>query len=157
MPCESQPPMRLRPYRSQDLTTLHEIDRACFAPGIAYTRGELAGFIGHRSSQTWIAEDEESETITGFLIATREPRKILHIVTIDVVEAWRRKRVGALLMDAAENWAWDNKLRLVGLETAENNLGAQRFYEARGYAKVDRLEGYYPGGLAAWVMVKDLS
>lgn len=149
--------MRLRAYRARDLATLYEIDRACFSPAIAYSRGELAGFIGHRLSQTWVAEDEESEKITGFLIATREPNKILHIVTIDVVEASRRSGVGSMLMDAAEEWAWANKLQLVGLETAENNVGAQRFYEARGYTKVDKLDGYYPNGVAAWVMVKDLS
>ena len=149
--------MRLRAYRAKDLPTLYEIDHACFPPGIAYSRTELAGFIGHHLSQTWIAEEEESEMITGFLIATREPRKILHIVTIDVVEASRRSGVGSLLMDAAEAWAWANKLRRIGLETAENNLGAQRFYEARGYAKIDKLDGYYPNGVAAWVMVKDLS
>jgi ribosomal protein S18 acetylase RimI-like enzyme len=148
--------MRLRAYRAKDLPTLYEIDHACFPPGIAYSRTELTGFIGHHLSQTWIAE-EESEKITGFLIATREPREILHIVTIDVVEVSRRSGVGSLLMDAAEAWAWANKLRVIGLETAENNLGAQRFYEARGYAKIDKLDGYYPNGVAAWVMVKDLS
>ncbi len=95
--------MRLRPFRPDDLQTLYEIDQACFAPGISYTREELTAFIGHRHSQTWVAE--EAGEITGFLIAQREPRKILHIVTIDVLEAWRRRGVGSLLMEAAEQWA----------------------------------------------------
>ena len=99
---------------------------------------------------------EEAGEVVGFLIAKREPRKILHIVTIDVVEAWRRRGVGSVLMDAAEQWARDHELCLIGLETAQDNLGAQRFYAARGYRKVDKVEHYYADGTAAWIMVKEL-
>jgi ribosomal protein S18 acetylase RimI-like enzyme len=147
--------MRLRSFRSADLGKLHEIDLACFAPGISYAREELERFISHPNSQTWVAE--EAREIVGFLIANREPRKIMHIVTIDVVAAWRRRGIGELLMDAAEQWAKDHGLGLIRLETAQDNLGAQRFYEGRGYQKVDKVEGYYADGTAAWVMVKELS
>jgi ribosomal-protein-alanine N-acetyltransferase len=146
--------VRLRTFRSQDLPKLYEIDRACFAPGISYSQGELARFTGHRLSQTWVAE--QGGEIVGFLIAKREPRKVLHIVTIDVVESWRRRGVGSVLIDAAEQWARDSKLDLIGLETAEDNLAAQRFYSKRGYRKVDKVARYYAGGGAAWIMVKDL-
>lgn len=147
--------MRLRPFRPDDLPTLYEIDQACFVPGISYSLKELAAFIGHRRSQTWIAE--EGDEVTGFLIAHREPRRILHIVTIDVLEAWRRRRVGSLLMDVAEQWARDQGLRMVGLETAQDNLAAQKFYSARGYRKVDEIEHYYADGTTAWVMAKELA
>ena len=146
--------MHLRPFRPDDLQTLYEIDQACFVPGVSYSRKELAAFIGHRHSQTWVAE--EAGKITGFLIANREPRKILHIVTIDVLKAWRRRGVGSLLMEAAEQWAGDHGLRVIGLETAQDNFAAQRFYEARGYRKVDEIERYYADGTAAWVMMKEL-
>src|SRR5271169_1711555 len=101
--------MRLRSFRPDDLQTLFEIDQACFPPDISYTHEELTGFISHRHSQTWVAE--EASEIAGFLIAHREPRKILHIVTIDVLKAWRRRGVGSLLMDAAEQWASAHGLR----------------------------------------------
>jgi ribosomal-protein-alanine N-acetyltransferase len=146
--------MHLRSFRPDDLQTLYDIDQACFVPGISYTREELTAFIGHRHSQTWVAE--EAGEITGFLIAHREPRKILHIVTIDVLEAWRRRGVGSLLMEAAEQWAGDHGLGMIGLETAQDNRAAQRFYEARGYRKVGEIEHYYADGTAAWVMAKEL-
>jgi ribosomal-protein-alanine N-acetyltransferase len=146
--------MRLRPFRSDDLQTLYAIDQSCFVPGISYTQNELTAFIGHRRSQTWVAE--EAGEIAGFLIAHREPRQILHIITIDVLLAWRRRKVGSLLMDAAEHWAGDHALRTIGLETAEDNPGAQKFYQARGYRKVDEIEKYYHDGTTAWVMVKEL-
>jgi ribosomal-protein-alanine N-acetyltransferase len=144
--------MHLRGFRSDDLETLYKIDQACFAPGISYPREELSGFISQRGSRTWVAE-ESGETI-GFLIAERQAQKVAHIVTIDVVDRWRRRRVGSLLMDAAEHWASEQKLLFVYLETAENNTAAQGFYEARGYRKVDRVENYYSDGTSAWVMLK---
>jgi len=109
-------------------------------------------FITHRTSKTWVAQ--EGDAIIGFLVANREPGQVGHIVTIDVVEQWRRRGVGRALMDAAEDWAERQSLKLVYLETAEDNLAAQAFYEARGYAKVEKLERYYANGTAAWLMVK---
>jgi ribosomal-protein-alanine N-acetyltransferase len=144
--------MHLRAFRSADLETLYQIDQACFPPGISYPREELSGFINGRRSKTWVAE-ENGETV-GFLIAERQAEKVAHIVTIDVVESWRRQRVGSLLMDAAEDWARQQELLFVYLEVAENNNAAQGFYEARGYRKVDRVESYYSDGTSAWVMLK---
>jgi ribosomal-protein-alanine N-acetyltransferase len=144
--------MHLRAFRSDDLETLCKMDQACFAPGISYPREELSGFISQRRSKTWVAE-ENGETI-GFLIAERLAEKVAHIVTIDVVERWRRRRVGSLLMDAVEHWAREQKLLFVYLETAQNNTAAQDFYEARGYKKVDHVENYYSDGTSAWVMLK---
>lgn len=144
--------MHLRGFRPDDLETLYKIDQACFAPGISYPREELRGFISQRRSRTWVAE--ESGEIVGFLIAERQAQKVAHIVTIDVVERWRRQRVGSLLMDAAEHWAAEQKLLLVYLEAAENNEPAQSFYRARGYRKVDHVENYYSDGTSAWVMLK---
>jgi ribosomal-protein-alanine N-acetyltransferase len=146
--------MHLRAFRRSDLDTLYELDQACFPPGISYGKSELAGFIAARGSRTWIAE--EGGQIVGFLIADRAGSRVAHIVTIDVRAEYRRRGAGRILMDAAEDWARKQKLELIYLETAEDNLVAQRFYQARGYAKVERVEGYYANGQAAWVMAKSL-
>jgi len=147
--------MQLRPFRPSDLPTLYEIDQACFAPGISYSKRELEGFIRHRESMTWVAE-EGKETV-GFLIAHRHPTMLLgRIITLDVVEAWRRRGVGSALMDAAEGWARRRGFISLSLETAENNLNAQAFYERRGYVKYDKLDHYYADGTAAFRMIKRL-
>ena len=39
-------------------------------------------------------------------------------------------------MEAAEQWAHNHGLSMIGLETAQDNLAAQKFYLARGYRKV---------------------
>jgi [ribosomal protein S18]-alanine N-acetyltransferase len=146
--------MIIRPFQASDLPTLSEIDRRCFSPGIAYSKEELESFISHRSSSTWVAEADGE--IAGFLVASRQPPRVGHIITIDVDDAWRRRGVGSSLMDAAEAWALKARLGLMYLETAEDNLAAQEFYEARGYRKVDKVDRYYSNSLAAWVMVKRL-
>jgi len=147
-------PMRLRDFQPSDLSRLSEIDQACFPPGIAYSREELAGFIAHRSSRTWVAE--EDGRIVGFVVAGRQPVRVGHIITIDILEDFRRRGIGKELMSIAESWARKARLELMYLETAEDNLAAQKFYEARGYRKVEKVEQYYSNGQAAWVMVKRL-
>lgn len=145
--------MQLRPFQPSDLQRLYEIDQSCFAPGISYSKRELEGFIRHRNSKTWVAE--EGKEIVGFLVANWHPTLLLgHIITIDVVEAWRRRGVGTALMNTAEEWARKGRFISISLETAEDNLPAQAFYERRGYAKFERLENYYADGTAAWTMVK---
>jgi len=146
--------MQLRPFQPADLQVLYEIDQACFPPGVSYTRAELARFIGRRTAKTWVAQ--EGETIIGFLVGNREGGQVWHIVTIDVRQRWRRRGVGKALMDAAEDWAAAQGIKMVCLETAEDNLGAQAFYARRGYVKRARLERYYEDGTAAWVMAKRL-
>ena len=112
-------------------------------------------FITERRSRTWVAE--AGEDIIGFLIASLEAEDTAHFVTIDVVASSRRKGVGRALMEAAEGWAKEKRVKILYLETAEDNLIAQRFYQARGYLQVERIDGYYSNGGAAWVMAKRLN
>jgi [ribosomal protein S18]-alanine N-acetyltransferase len=146
--------MRLRSYRDSDLDTLYRIDQACFPPGVSYSRQELEDFVHHRRSATWVAESQAE--LVGFLVANRELPHAGHIITIDVVEAWRRRGVGRALMDVAEAWAEQQNLLVIFLETAVDNTAAQRFYESRGYERFRRIEQYYGNGAAAWLMVKRL-
>ena len=147
--------MRIRTYRPPDLSTLYKIDQACFPPGVSYSKAEIARFIAARGSHAWVAEID-NET-TGFLIAGRESQEAVRIVTIDVVAVWRRKGIGRALMDAAEAWAAELGASVLYLETAEDNMAAQRFYQTRGYVKVETVEDYYADGAAAWVMAKRMN
>lgn len=146
--------MIVRPSQILDFETLYQIDQACFPPGVSYSREELAKFIRHRNSQSWVAE--AGEEIVGFVVAERQPRNLGHIITLDVVERQRRSGVGTALMSVAEDWAKRQDLRWVYLETAEDNRPAQRFYAARGYVQVDEIENYYSNARSAWVMAKRL-
>jgi len=152
----------LRDFRRQDLETLWRIDQACFAPGIAYSRRELAGFIRLWRSFTLVAETMAngaqaagSPEIAGFLIA--EARTTTgHIITIDVLPAARRAGLGSQLLEAAENRLLTAGCHMVYLETAADNLAAQAFYQRQGYAHLKTVPGYYSNGMDALILAKDL-
>lgn len=144
--------MEILPFKTADLETLYKIDQECFPPGISYSREELTRFIRHRLAKTWVAHSENE--IVGFLVLGREPQKVGHIVTIDVVEGRRGTGVGKALMKTAEDWAQFQGLGILYLETADDNRVAQKFYIAHGYNKVEEIPNYYPNHSTAWVMVK---
>ena len=108
-----------------------------------------------RNAKTWVAERGKT-SLAGFVIACRDGRAQGHIITVDVAPDWRRRGLGSMLMDAAENWIGEQGGEVVYLETAEDNLPAQAFYLKRGYAKLRRIEDYYANGAAAWLMAKTL-
>lgn len=146
--------VRLRRFQDSDLEALHRIDQSCFSAGVAYSLAELENFIRCPSVNTWVAE--AGENIVGFVVANREQRDTGHIITLDVVEVWRRAGVGTALMNAAEDWVRQQGARFIYLETADDNTAAQNFYRRRGYQKLRGLENYYGKGATAWLMAKRL-
>ena len=144
--------MEILPFEGSEFETLYKIDQECFPPGISYSRDELARFIRHRLSKTWVAYSDKE--IVGFLVLGREPNKVGHIVTIDVIKGMRGKGVGRYLMKTAEEWAQSHGLGIIYLETADDNRLAQKFYTSHGFKKVEEIANYYPNHLTAWVMAK---
>lgn len=159
----------LRDFRREDFDSLWRIDQACFAPGIAYSRLELAAYIRLRGSLTMVAEplpsgDETNAktdvvatpTILGFIVAQARRRGIGHILTIDVPPASRRFGVGSRLLNTAED-----RLRVAGchsivLETAVDNSSALAFYKRHGYSVAKTIPRYYSNGVDAFVLEKEL-
>jgi ribosomal-protein-alanine N-acetyltransferase len=145
----------IRGYLASDFDRLLEIDQACFAPAIAYSREELAQFIEHPDSRTWVAEG--GGKVVGFGVAAKVPPERLHLVTLDVVAGWRRSGIGRALMKAAEDFALEQRLQVISLEAAEDNLQALSFYQKLGFRKRRLIPAYYADGTAAWLMEKSLA
>ena len=82
----------LREFRGEDFDSLWRIDQECFAPGIAYSKLELAAYIRLRGAFTMVAEAlaaghkvaESIPAILGFIVAHARRRGVGHILTIDV-------------------------------------------------------------------------
>ena len=162
----------LRDFHKTDFETLWRIDQSCFAPGISYSRPELSAYITMRGAFTVVAESSaeaegnarvakaefhpSARGILGFVVASLNTRGAGHVITIDVIPEARRSGVGSALLTAAEN-----RLRLAGstrvrLETAVNNASALAFYKRHGYSVSKTIPRYYPDGLDAFVMQKNL-
>jgi ribosomal protein S18 acetylase RimI-like enzyme len=142
----------IRDYKNPDFKRLYEIDHAAFPKGIAYSHLELQFYIRSRKSRTLIAEADDE--IVGFVIGTSEPRRLGHIITIDVIPHRQRQRIGSRLLDEIERWLWDQGTEAIYLETPVDDSGAQAFYEKHGYFVLDRIEDYYNNSLDALVMMK---
>jgi [ribosomal protein S18]-alanine N-acetyltransferase len=148
-----QSSLLIRDARPGDFERLHAIDRAAFPPELAYSRRELALWIGSRGCRTWVAE--AAGEVVGFVVACLERRGLAHLATLDVVPEQQRRGVGGRLLATAEAWLWEAGARRIALETAAGEAGARAFYERHGYRAVRRLPRYYRRGLDAWLMVKE--
>lgn len=159
----SLPALRLRTAHEADFETLYAIDQVCYSPAIAYSREELRWYLGLRGADCIVAEMKANNhgslshpRIAGFIVSVS--RNVHgHIVTIDVLETYRRGGVGSALLGCAERKMAQRGIKEVWLETATNNEPAIAFWKKRGYRSHGRLPGYYPDGLDAFAMSKTLA
>ena len=172
--------LSLRDIRSEDFETLWRIDQQCFAPGISYSRVELAEYLRRPGAFGLVAESSNgkprggpvpsnkfvigeircrataSQSIVGFIVAEAGSRKAGHIITIDVLPQARQAGVGSQLLQSAEK-----RLRAAGcdsviLETAIDNRTALAFYTTHQYNALRTIPGYYSDGVDALVLKKNL-
>ena len=116
--------------------------------------GQLAGVTLHvsaRRAKFKLGQNRPMETPRRIIT---EPRKLGHIITIDVVPHRQRQHVGSRLLEEIESWLWAKGAEAIYLETAVDDSGARGFYERHGYFIYERLEGYYNGTLDAFLMMK---
>ena len=146
------------------------IDQKCFAPGIAYSRRELAAYVRRRGSFTVVAEryvrggmptgpnQPESDDFAGILgfIVAEVGRGAGHIISIDVLPESRRLGIGSRLLNTAEERLRTAPCHSVVLETAVDNASALAFYKWHHYSVVKIVPRYYSGGVDAFLMAKSL-
>jgi ribosomal-protein-alanine N-acetyltransferase len=146
-------PAQLRAYRPPDFETLYRIDQICFPKGISYGRFELKVYL--RSEHTHCVIAETSGEIAGFIL-TELIVDEAHIITLDVLEDYRRQGIGSLLLSAAEEKMTSRGGKRIVLETATTNKAAIALWKKHGYRQFGTIEGYYGWGLDAFRMGKDL-
>ncbi len=143
----------LRPYSPDDLGDLYGIDQACYEPGIAYSRTELRWYLAQRGAVCLVAEADQR--IIGFILGELSSSRA-HIITIDVLQEWRRRGVATALLAEIERSLAAAGARTVELETATANEAGVAFWQKHGYRTVGLRKGYYLGRLDAYSMRKSL-
>jgi [ribosomal protein S18]-alanine N-acetyltransferase len=144
--------MEIREYKDEDFGRLYEIDHEAFTEQIAYSHIELQYYLNSRKCRTLVAEDDAG--IVGFVIGCSDPKKLGHIISIDVTPHRQRQHIGSRLLAEIEAWLWQKGAEAIYLETPVDDAGAQGFYDKHGYFVIERIEGYYHDTLDALVMMK---
>jgi ribosomal-protein-alanine N-acetyltransferase len=98
---------------------------------------------------------EVSSKIAGFILTELAPDEG-HIITLDVLEGYRRQGIGSLLLAAAEKEAASRGGKRMVLETATTNKAAIALWKKHGYRQLVTIEGYYGWGRDAFRIGKDL-
>jgi ribosomal-protein-alanine N-acetyltransferase len=143
--------IKLRPYLPSDFETLYRIDQSCFPKGIAYKRSAMKSYLRMEGAHCLVAET--SGKIAGFIL-TEHSADAGHIITLDVLEEYRRRKVGSLLLGAAEKEAGARGVQRIYLETATTNKAAIALWKKHGYREFATIRSYYGRGLDAFRMLK---
>jgi [ribosomal protein S18]-alanine N-acetyltransferase len=156
----------LREARPEDFDQLWRIDQECFIPGIAYSRAELRWYMRRSRAFTLVAKHVAKDAakdaakdinhIAAFIVAESDRSGAGHILTLDVLPASRRAKVGSRLLDAAEKRLIKEGCHAVLLETSVDNSAAISFYKRHGYAILETILRYYMDSIDALVMGKRL-
>ena len=153
----------LRPYRPPDFDTMLAIDQVCFPKAIAYGRREMKSYLQSEGSDCIVAEipspeapgTETSAKIAGFIL-TERGGEFVHVITLDVLDAFRRQSIGSLLLQAAEREAASRGAAIMYLETATTNKAAIALWKKHGYRESGTIKNYYGRGQNAFEMQKRL-
>ena len=149
----SPPEITLRDYLPTDFDAIHEIDQVCYSAEIAYSREDLREYLRFPGADCVLAC--EAGKPVGFCI-TAHRGGVGYVVTIDVLESYRRFGVGTQLLTECEARLASAGVRTIHLETATNNESAVAFWKKHGYRTRAIKKGYYPGGLDAFAMQKKI-
>jgi ribosomal protein S18 acetylase RimI-like enzyme len=145
----------LRTYSAADFETLYEIDQACYPPDTAYSRSDMRAYLALAGAECVVAEVDAPKKIAGFCISARR-NKDGYIVTMDVLEQYRRLGIATALLAEIEKRLAENGVLRIGLETATDNQAGVAFWQKHGYRTRGVRKGYYPGRRDAHAMAKNL-
>lgn len=142
----------LRPLLRSDLERVAALERELFGVG-AWSRRTLEDEVRARD-RTYIAAIEGGELVGYAGISLGEDAEVM---TVGVAAPWRRRGVGAALLDGLLAAARAARCRRVFLEVRTDSDGARRLYERAGFRPVGIRRGYYqPENVDALVMRLDL-
>jgi len=137
--------IKIRAMTVADLPRVHELDTICFSmpwPERSF-RYELEE---NPASRQWVAERGSEDGAHGLvvgLIITWLLVDEVHIATLSVDPAYRRKKIASQLICTALRAEVARGARSATLEVRANNQAAQKLYTRFGFQLMGRRPGYY--------------
>ena len=132
------------------------MDQLCFPKTIAYGRREMKSYLQSEGSHCIVAQAPDMIANIAGSILTERDTELAHIITLDVLEQFRRQSLGSLLLLTAEQEAASHGVTGMYLETATTNKAAIALWKKHGYRETGTIENYYGRGQNAFEMLKQL-
>jgi len=154
---------RVREFNLKDLERVMQINAACLPEN--YSSYFYRDLFQRYPESFQVAEVEN--TVQGYIMCRIErgwskmgkltPTRLCHIVSIAVMENYRRRGIGRELIVQAMRKGREVYDTSEGyLEVRISNDAAIGLYDQLGFKKVKRNYGYYMDGEDAWVMAASL-
>jgi N-acetylglutamate synthase-like GNAT family acetyltransferase len=120
---------------------------------------DIADYFGDKKSAFWVALD--GDVLIGCVGLQDIGDNIAVMRKFMVEKNWRGERCGvaSALLEVFENYAQSNSMHLIVLSTVYPTFAAQKFYQKRGYSRVERElmpKSYVPGLLDEVYFLKHL-
>ena len=147
-------------YKIHTLTDKHlkevlKLNLRCFKAGENYTKYTFSYLLNEPKTLSYRIVTP-SEQIVAFVFVMTNTDGTGHITTIGVAPEHRRRGLANKLLQHTEEALRKRNISTVMLEVRVSNLPAQNLYRDFGYARVQRLIGYYNNGEDGYLMVKSL-
>ena len=132
---------------------------------VAEADGRVIGYIMNRVEETHdrvlmgleneLESAKRSNPLEALVRAFSQPARVGHVISIAVLQEYRRRGIGSALMsEALRVFRERYDVDAVYLEVRVSNQPAINMYERFGFVKARLVKGYYRDGEDAYVMVK---
>jgi ribosomal-protein-alanine acetyltransferase len=140
-------PAQLRRAVPGDLEALVRLENLVFQSD-RISRRSFKAFLAGDTDDTLIAHHDG--VIIGYAIVLyRAKTAVARLYSIAIDPASAGRGIGAMLLEAAENAAFERDRIILRLEVREDNARAIQLYEREGFHKFARQPDYYEDGAAA--------
>jgi ribosomal protein S18 acetylase RimI-like enzyme len=134
-------PAAIRPARASDIDALVAIENAVFATD-RISRRSFRKLIERQTAETLVAEVDG--VIAGYcMVLFRRGSGVARLYSIAVATGHAGSGVGRLLLETAEDTAFEHDRLILRLEVREDNARAIRIYEGNGYRRIGMEPDYY--------------
>jgi len=138
----------IRELRAEDLKAVLSIQYKCFKD--PYPIGLLKRL--HVMHPDGFLVADVGGIVVGYLIGVVRWGNIGHILAIGVDPAFRRQRIGTMLINSIITIFREKGVKTVRLEARKSNVGAQLFYKKLGFLERGEMPYYYEDGEPAIAM-----
>jgi ribosomal protein S18 acetylase RimI-like enzyme len=139
-----------------DLDVLVRLEERCFTSDQA-NRRQLRHLLTRANAATLVAEDVVSGTVLGDVIVLfSRGTATARLYSVAVDPDARGRKVGQVLLEAAEAEAWRRERAWMRAEIRKDNRASIGLFESAGYRRFGEYADYYADHMDAWRYEKPL-